>query len=658
MKKKIYLLAICFAFCLTAKTQSLNDTIILNRAMERFLNSRQVLIKDTHWSHALSQWHFKTTVEGNTMQEPPALTELKNIFSQCSVNALTAYSCSAGELHPYGYLGVLRDDNYYDNISGMYSLDEDMNLRLLEFSDNGYKILYGLKWRILPITDHNGKQWCTCEGVLFRLDKNTWKTFTYIKNPTQDTNSNFIPLDKNKSNTYKYELLQRQVDYLVNNCFDGKKKEKKQQDDVTCIMIYKLCSKHDGQLTSTQYESICRSIDSALSKATELQQKALSEAKSSLQKKTHQNPSQFVVNIDYVRYGCIPDNRKKRRIKSYYNLQDKSITPTVTMRIKGQGGRRVTIKSVYPQLSTFETPMSDFDISEEFIKNQLICISDKQKNTMLLFADGVDTEVDLEKMIVRGSELNERFVAAQKQRKAIEAEVRKYAYIDSDDDCEVIDRAGYDQLRDEIHQFHMRLMEENKDNLIPVWILVDNFTAMNYEELSRFMRKDCVYADHVALQPIWLYYEGLQKRQPGTMYTDIACKDSTGQHRHLSEYVGHGDYVVLHFWNAGSMVTRSGAKYCKQIAKEYKDKNLRVVAVAAYGEFDEWKKYIQKRNLTFEHLIMPEEKMNNRYFSTEIAEAYGVTTMPETILFGPDGRIVTSEVDITEMKDYLKDLLK
>ena len=165
-----------------------------------------------------------------------------------------------------------------------------------------------------------------------------------------------------------------------------------------------------------------------------------------------------------------------------------------------------------------------------------------------------------------------------------------------------------------------------------------------------------VYSDNIAMQPVWSYYEGLQKRKPGMEYTDIACTDTDGQQRRLSEYIGHGDYVVLHFWQTTSSITRKGAKSCKQIAKKYKDRNLRVVGMAFEKDKEEWKRYVKKRDLAFEHLTASDVTSEINFSQTGIAKAYGITALPESIVFGPDGRILCTGLEGEDLKAYMQQI--
>ena len=271
----------------------------------------------------------------------------------------------------------------------------------------------------------------------------------------------------------------------------------------------------------------------------------------------------------------------------------------------------------------------------------MLKISDSHGNQLLLIADSTLTEVNLEAMAVTGSPRNERFAVAQRRLKALEPELRKYACLDADGDYTVVDAGGYNQLLADAHRLQLQLMDENADSMIPAWYLANHFIMMTNDELSRYLQRDRPYADHVALQPVWQYYDGLAKRQPGCKFTDAACVDTAGVAHRLSDYIGRGDYVVLQFWEERNWTAHSGCKIMKKMAREYRGKNIRFIGFSLDANKDTWKHYVKKRDLAYEHLTAPGSR-KSRQWDCEAAKAYGIMTMPETIVFAPDGHIVGS----------------
>lgn len=648
-------MAFAIALTMNAAAQLQTDTMALNHAIERFLGSGQMICKDTHWSHAMGQWSFKQTVEGETMQEPHALTELKDVFSQYAAKATTAYILDGEKsVLPFNLMKVKRQDNFYKYITGHFLLGQGMNLRMLVFSEGGKDAIYGLEWRIVPVTDHNGRSWCTCEGELFRFDHGTWNVDSYTQYDAWEHASSLKPMSQ--GDMTKYENISSQMKFITERFASNKKGSK--EKDAAFYMIDKLCREYNGRLTKKQYENLKKITQPITERADETQKRIYADAfQNLLEKHVHSLPLKYIRQMSCLSDEIFPSYGQAKMMFVNYELQDMSQL-SVTQKVTGKAKGKITIQPVHPYMEPYETNRSDssFYLTEDYIKDQLLRVSDAKGNSMMIFADGTDVDIDIKNMVVNGSALNNRFAEVQRQIKAYRQEMRKYAYLNHDGSYDIIDEKGYKDFYKEIHQFRLRLIEENTDNLIPAWILAESFLAMDCEELSRFMVRGRVYSDNIALQPVWSYYEGLQKRKPGMEYTDIACTDTDGQQHRLSEYIGHGDYVVLHFWQTTSSVTRKGAKYCKQIARKYKDRNLRVVGMAFDKDKEEWKRYVKKRDLAFDHLAASDVTSEINFSTTDVAKAYGITALPETIVFDPDGRILCTGLEDDDLKAYLQQI--
>ena len=122
----------------------------------------------------------------------------------------------------------------------------------------------------------------------------------------------------------------------------------------------------------------------------------------------------------------------------------------------------------------------------------------------------------------------------------------------------------------------------------------------------------------------------LSRLNVGDMFKDFVV-EYDGQQQRLSDYVGRGQYVFVDFW----------ASWCKPCLREipvvveaynkYKDKGLQVVGVACNDTPEQSVKFIREQ-------AVPYPQIFNVGFSE--MEVYGIITIPETILFAPDGTIV------------------
>ncbi len=137
------------------------------------------------------------------------------------------------------------------------------------------------------------------------------------------------------------------------------------------------------------------------------------------------------------------------------------------------------------------------------------------------------------------------------------------------------------------------------------------------------------------LKPVW----------EGEPYAELNGKNLNGEAISLSEFVGKGKFVVADFWASwcGGCIVET-KKYLKPLYEEYKDDpNVIFVGVG----MDDISKAVDKLGIEWEQI-----KDCRRLMAT-----YGVYSIPEIVLFAPDGTILRRFVRGSELKQLLKDIL-
>lgn len=115
---------------------------------------------------------------------------------------------------------------------------------------------------------------------------------------------------------------------------------------------------------------------------------------------------------------------------------------------------------------------------------------------------------------------------------------------------------------------------------------------------------------------------------------DFSAPTPEGGELKLSDL--RGKYVLLDFWASWCGPCRAENPHVVKAFKKYKDKNFTVLGVSLDrpGQKDKWLEAIQKDELTWQHVS------DLKWWSSDIAKLYMISSIPQNFLLDPQGRIV------------------
>ena len=101
------------------------------------------------------------------------------------------------------------------------------------------------------------------------------------------------------------------------------------------------------------------------------------------------------------------------------------------------------------------------------------------------------------------------------------------------------------------------------------------------------------------------------------------------------QQVGTGNYTLCFFWASWSDEAREEAPYIQSIYKEYSGR-VKVLGVTYGDEIQDSMDAIPEWGMTFPHIVFVEDAPPDGRFD--------IDTIPLTILFGPDGKVVARDL--------------
>ena len=255
---------------------------------------------------------------------------------------------------------------------------------------------------------------------------------------------------------------------------------------------------------------------------------------------------------------------------------------------------------------------------------------------------------------VRGTPLNDELSkyltvvsVAQEERDAKLAEIAELEDDERRSRMETIVR----QYRENVTLIATRIFNANKNNALGALVLLDSSTSLEPDLFDAlFAQGGEVVQNFSRLQTITVVNEGLRNTAEGKHFVDFTIENGAvdSSSVSLSDFVGKGKYVLVDFWASWCGPCIVEKPVLVDVFNEHVGDEFDMVGVAVWDKREDTLNAIETHNIEWTQIIDT---------GTIPSVLYGIRTIPQIILFGPDGTIIARNLRGNALKAKIAEVL-
>lgn len=192
--------------------------------------------------------------------------------------------------------------------------------------------------------------------------------------------------------------------------------------------------------------------------------------------------------------------------------------------------------------------------------------------------------------------------------------------------------------------YYTRKALDNADNAVAARALMMIDGLATDEEMSAIVEAlSPEMKENTRVKYISDALEARLNTKEGADFIDFECN---GQK--LSDYVGKGKVILVDFWASWCGPCKGEVPFIKDVYEKYAGNDFDVLGIAVWDDVEDTKAAIEKLGI----------KWNQMLGTDKIAtDAYGISGIPQIILFGADGKILKKDLRGEAIESAVKEAL-
>ena len=292
-------------------------------------------------------------------------------------------------------------------------------------------------------------------------------------------------------------------------------------------------------------------------------------------------------------------------------------------------------------------------------KDALLTVSLKNGEwTTPFFNDGTPITINLNDKTVKGSALNEKVNAYDRQMDELFAGFRAKLAGMTDAEKE----AHAEELNKEVQKLFddqtaivNKIFVDERNTLIPVAFAELYFYDNGLRAYDKLVAEKVAFANHPALKHtrdmVAFRLAPAEKTAfIGQQFTDLEMADPDGKMHKVSELTGTGKWVLVYFWASWCGPCRAEMPNVLDAYNKYHAKGFEVVGVSFDNKKEAWVKGVEQLKLPWLQIS------DLKGWQCAAASIYKIDGIPDNILIDPQGKITDRALRGKELQSRLQEI--